>query len=69
MLSITDGYRSAIVGDVRRMLIKAQLEIVDPDITYGTVNSSGAAAFSKAAQLHDKELSLNSHYATLEPGR
>ena len=69
MLSITDGYKSAVVGDVRRMLIKAQLEIVDPDITYGTVNSSGAAAFSKGAQLHDKELSLNSRYATLEPGR
>ena len=69
MLSITDGYKTAIVGDVRRMLIKAQLEIVDPDITYGTVNSSGAAAFSKGAQLHDKELSLNSRYATLEPGR
>ena len=69
MLSITDGYRSAVVGDVRRMLIKAQLEIVDPDITYGTVNSSGAAAFSKGEQLHDKELSLNSRYATLEPGR
>lgn len=69
MLSITDGYRSAIVGDVRRMLIKAQLEIVDPDITYGTVNSSGAAAFSKGAQIYDKELSLNSRYATLEPGR
>ena len=69
MLSITDGYKTSIVGDVRRMLIKAQLEIVDPDITYGTVNSSGAAAFSKGAQLHDKELSMNSRYATLEPGR
>ena len=69
MLSITDGYKTAIVGDVRRMLIKAVLEIVDPDITYGTVNSSGEAAFSKGAQLHDKELSLNSRYATLEPGR
>ena len=69
MLSITDGYKSAIVGDVRRMLIKAQLEIVDPDITYGTVNSSGAAAFSKGERPHDKELSLNSRYATLEPGR
>lgn len=69
MLSITDGYKTAIVGDVRQMLIKAQLEIVDPDITYGTVNSSGEAAFSKGKQLHDKELSLNSRYATLEPGR
>lgn len=69
MLSITDGYKSAIVGDVRRMLIKAMLEIVDPDITFGTANSSGAASFSKPEQLHDKELSLNSRYATLEPGR
>lgn len=69
MLSITDGYRSAVVGDVRRMLIKAVLDISDPDMTYGTVNSSGAVSFSKGEQLHDKELILNSHYATLEPGR
>ena len=33
MLEITDGYKSAIVGDVRRMLIKAVIEIYDPDIT------------------------------------
>lgn len=69
MLELTDGYRSAVVGDVRRMLIKAMLEIVDPDITFGTAGSSGAASFSKPEQLHDKELSINSRYATLEPGR
>ena len=69
MLSITDGYKTAIVGDVRRMLIKAIIDISDPDMTYGTVNSSGAASFSKWEQLHDKELSMNSRYATLEPGR
>ena len=69
MLSITDGYRAAVVGDVRRMLIKAVLEIVDPDITFGASNSSEAAAWSKPEQLHDKYLSLNSRYATLEPGR
>ena len=69
MLSITDGYKTAIVGDVRRMLIKAVLEIVDPDITFGASNGSGAAAWSKPEQLHDKELSLNSRYATLERGR
>ena len=69
MLSITDGYKTAVVGDVRRMLIKAVLDISDPDMTYGAVNSSGAASFSKGAQLHDKELRLNSHYATLEPRR
>lgn len=69
MLSITDGYRSAVVGDVRRMLIKAVLEIIDPDITYCASNGSGEAPWSKPEQLHDKELSLQSRYATLEPGR
>lgn len=69
MLEISDGYRSAIVGDVRRMLIKAVIDISDPDMTFGEVNSSGAASFSKPAQLHDKTMELESRYATLEPNR
>ena len=69
MLELTDGYKTAIVGDVRQMLIKAMLEIVDPDITFGTAGGSGEASFSKAEQLHDKIMALDSRYATLEPGR
>ncbi len=69
MLEITDGYKSAIVGDVRRMLIKAVIDISDPDMTFGEVTSSGAAPFSKPAQLHDKTMELESRYATLEPNR
>lgn len=69
MLEITDGYRAAIVGDVRRMLIKAIIDISDPDIVYGTAASSGEAAFSKSSQLHDKGISLDSNYATLERNR
>ena len=69
MLEITDGYRAAIVGDVRRMLIKAVIDISDPDITFIDGIGSGAASFSKPEQLHDKEMSLNSRYATLEPNR
>ena len=69
MLEISDGYRSAIVGDVRRMLIKAVIDISDPDMTFGSVNSSGAAPWSKPVQLHDKSMELDSRYATLEPGR
>lgn len=69
MLEITDGYKSAIVGDVRRMLIKAVIDISDPDMTFGDVTSSGAASFSKQAQLHDKTMELESRYATLEPNR
>lgn len=69
MLELTDGYKTAIVGDVRQMLIKAVLDISDPDITYGVVNSSGAAAFSKPEQISDKVFTLDSRYATLEPMR
>lgn len=69
MLDITDGYKHAIVGDVRRMLIKAVIDISDPDMTFGDGSSSGAASFSKPAQLHDKTMELESRYATLEPNR
>ena len=69
MLDITDGYKSAIVGDVRRMLIKAVIDISDPDMTFGDISNSGAASFSKPEQLHDKTMELESRYATLEPGR
>lgn len=69
MLDITDGYKHAIVGDVRRMLIKAVIDISDPDMVFGDINSSGSASFSKGEQLHDKTMELESRYATLEPNR
>lgn len=69
MLDITDGYKHAIVGDVRRMLIKAVIDISDPDMVFGDVTSSGSASFSKGEQLHDKTMELESRYATLEPNR
>lgn len=69
MLEMTDGYRSAIVGDVRQMFIKASLEIIDPDIVYESSSGSGAAPWSKPEQLHDKVMEKDVRYATLEPGR
>lgn len=69
MLEMTDGYKAAIVGDVREMFIKAMLEIVDPDIVYVNSNGSGAAPWSKPAQLYNKMFAPNVRYATLEPGR
>ena len=44
MLECTDGYKSAIVGDTRRMYIKALLDIIDPDIVYGASSGSGASS-------------------------
>ena len=68
MLEISDGYRSAIVGDVRRMLIKAVIDISDPDMVYGEAQGSPQARFSSGGQLHDKVLDLTP-YATLERNR
>ena len=69
MRSITDGYKTAIVGDVRHMLIKAMLEIVDPDIAYGTSIGSGVASFGRPEQLHDKNMKIDSQYITTEHNR
>ena len=69
MLNVSDGFRAAVVGLSRQMLARAVVEIVDPDITYGTSNGSGIAPWAKPEQLHDKEYALDSRYATLEPGR
>lgn len=69
MLSMTDGYKSAIVGDVRQMFIRAALEIIDPDISYEASSGSGEAKWSKPDQLYNKVTKLNSSYATLEANR
>lgn len=69
MLNATQGYKAAIVGDSRRMLLKAIVEIIDPDTVLGTATSSGAEAFSKPEQLTDKVMALEGKYVTLEPNR
>lgn len=69
MLEVTDGYKSAIVGDVRRMYINAIMDLSDPDMTFGTVLASSQAPWSKPEQVYNKEMSPNARYATLELGR
>lgn len=69
MLEVTNGFQSAIVGDVRQMFIKAMLELIDPDIVYQASNGSGAAPWSKSEQLYNKTFEKDRRYATLEPGR
>ena len=50
MIESTEGYKKAIVADARRILIKAIIDIIDPDIVYGTVNNSGEMRFSVQEQ-------------------
>ena len=69
MLNVTDGFKEAMIGVSRKMLAKAVVSIIDPDITYGESNGSGSAPWSNPRQLHDKTLALSPRYGTLEPGR
>ena len=68
MLSASKAYQAAITGDTRRILLQAIIDIIDPDIVYGTVDSSGTEEVCDPAQLHDKVLEL-APYATLEHNR
>ena len=69
MISSTAAYQAAITADSRRILLRAIVEIIDPDLTWGTVTDSGEATISQTAQLHDKETDLGPFYATLERNR
>lgn len=69
MIESSAAYRAAIVGDPRRIYLRAVIDIIDPDITYGAVTSSGEIAWSRSAQLHDKDFSAPPAYATLEHNR
>jgi len=68
VLSSTEAYHEAIVGDTRRIYLQAVIDIIDPDIVYGTVDSSGVSSACRPEQIHDKEMELIP-YATLEPNR
>ena len=69
MIERSSAYKAAITGDSRRMLLRAIIEIIDPDIVHGVGTSSGAMDFSKPEQLVDKEMQLSSDYVTLESNR
>lgn len=69
MIDASQAYRAAITGDARRILLKAVIDIIDPDMVIGTPASSGFAEIAKPEQLHDKVFELDADYATLELNR
>ena len=69
MIDSTAEYKAAITADARRTLLKAIINISDPDMTYRAIKSSGIAPFSRGAQLYDKEFSPSQNYVTLEKHR
>ena len=69
MIKSTDAYRAAIVGDSRRMLLRAVIDIIDPDIVYGEVTAESQSKYARTEELHDKEFDNPPKYATLEENR
>ena len=69
MIETSAAYKLAITADSRRILLRAVVDLISPDIVYGTVTSSGETIYSKSAQLHDKVFELGAPFATLERSR
>lgn len=69
MLECTDGCRAAVVGDTRRIFLKALIDIIDPDIIYGPAAAADESPYSKSGQLHDKDFSAPRRYASAEHNR
>lgn len=69
MIKASDAYKAAIVGDSRRIYLRAAIDIIDPDITYEENTAENAAAISKLEQLANKESDLARDYITLEANR
>ena len=69
MLDLSESYYAAVTADARRILLRAIIDIIDPDIVYGSVTSTSEAPYSQSAQIHDKVFSTSPAYATLERNR
>lgn len=69
MINTSAAYRAAITADARRILLRTVVDLISPDIVYGTVTSSGQTIYSKPAQLHDKVFQLGTPCSSLERNR
>lgn len=69
MIESSQEYKAAVTADARRTLLKAVIDIIDPDITYGAVSHSAAASFSKSGQVINKAMNPDGNYQTLEHNR
>jgi hypothetical protein len=65
----SEAYRTAIVGDVRRIVPEAVIDLVDPDLVYLGAVGSDAGRFARPDQLFNKTMTYGENYMTLEPGR
>lgn len=69
MIKSGQAYHAAITGDARRVLLRAVIDIISPDIVFGAGETSGQIPWSNLWQLYDKVFDNPTKYATLERDR
>jgi len=69
MIKSGQAYHAAITGDARRVLLRAVIDIISPDIVFGAGKDSGHIPWSNMEQIHDKVFGNPTKYATLERDR
>jgi len=69
MIKSGQAYHAAITGDARRVLLRAVIDIISPDIVFGAGDTSGQIPWSNLEQIHDKVFGNPTKYATLERDR
>lgn len=69
MINSSAAYQAAITGDARRILLRAIIDLISPDIVYSAGETSGQIPWSQLAQIHDKVFDTPAKYATLEHNR
>jgi len=68
MINASEQFNVAVNGDIRRMYLKAVLDLTSPDMVYGANTSSGESAYSDGL-IHDKVFETEKKYATCETDR
>lgn len=68
MIESSAAYLAAITGDTRRVLLKAVIHIIDPDMQLTGGSADSLAPWAKTAELYDYRFTT-ARYATLEQDR
>lgn len=68
MIESSAAYLAAITGDTRRVLLKAVINIIDPDMQLTGGSADSLAPWAKTAELYDYRFTT-ARYATLEQDR
>ena len=68
MIESSAAYLAAITGDTRRVLLKAVINIIDPDMQLTGGSADSLAPWAKTAELYDYRFTT-ARYATLEQNR